>query len=175
MPPMIQMSGKTFGMSAKRYTIGIDPGTVACGYAVLENELDSGGGLKLLEHGLISPQGQKHFRLFWVLEKLTALFLRHKDRRLDIAVERMFVGKNSATAIVLGEARGVVLAAAGAVKKARIFDYSPGEYKKAIAGNGHAEKYQVGLAVRLLLKIDEDLPLDVSDAAALGLFHAMRS
>lgn len=163
-------------MSKKRYVVGVDPGTLVVGWAVLEDELDTGRGLCLVDHGVIQPQGEKHFRLYWVHEKLSELFRRLKDRRLDVALERMFVHKNPATAIVLGEARGAVLAAAGAVKGARIFDYSPGEMKKAVAGHGMAQKYQVQLAVRLLLKLDEkeEIPLDVSDAMGLGVYHATR-
>lgn len=158
--------------SARRYIVAVDPGTVSVGVAVLEDELDSGRGLRLLDHALIQPQGQKHFRLFWIHEKLTEIFLKFGDRRLDIAIERMFVGNNPSTAIVLGEARGAVLAAAGAVKLARIFDYSPGEHKRSVSGNGQAQKYQCMLAVRAILKLDEDLPLDVADAACLGVHHA---
>ena len=160
--------------SAKRYIVAVDPGTVAVGVAVLENELDSGRGLRLLDQRLIRPQGEKHFRLFWIHEKLTEVFKQYSNRRLDIPIERMFVGNNPQTAIILGEARGAILAAAGAVKAARVFDYSPGEHKKAVAGNGQAEKYQCALAVRLILGLDDkvDLPLDVADACCLGVHHA---
>lgn len=164
-------------MPKKRYIVGLDPGTLVVGWAVLEDELDTGRGLQLLDHGVIRPQGEKHFRLYWVHEKLSELFRKLADRRLDVALERCFVHKNPATAIVLGEARGAVLAAVGEVKGARVFDYSPGEMKKAVAGHGMAQKYQVQLAVKLLLKIDpeEEIPLDASDAMGLGVYHATRN
>ena len=159
-------------MGAKRYIVGLDPGTEKVGFALMEDDLDTRGDLRLLDHELIAVEGTRPFRLYWIHERLTKLFSKLRDRRLDVAVEKMFISNNPATAIILGEARGVVLAAAGAVPKARLFDYFPSEHKKTVAGHGGATKYQAMLAVRLILKIDVDLPLDVADACCIGVHHA---
>ena len=159
-------------MGAKRYVIGCDPGTTAVGVCALEDELDSGHGLKMLDTLLIRPDGQRHFRLFWVHEKLLAFFKKFSDRRLDIAVELMYMGNNPQTAIILGEARGVVLAAAGAVRSARVFDQQASVMKKVVAGHGGASKYQVAAAVSLKLKLQDLLPEDVADAAGHAILHA---
>jgi len=160
-------------MGEKRIIVGIDPGSEFAGVAVLEQDLDRKDTPRPLEHDLIRAQGTRPFRLYWIHEKLAELFQRYKTaKRIDVAIELMFLGNNPKTSIILGEARGVVLAAAGAVPKARIFDYAPSSHKKSVAGHGGATKYQAMLAVRLLLGITEDLPLDVSDAYCIAVHHS---
>lgn len=162
-----------------RWIVGVDPGTEWAGVAILEQDVESRTGLKLVDHEHIKVQGQRPFRLYWIHERLTKIFQRLKaqdpGRRMDVAVELMFMGDNPKTSIILGEARGVILAAAGAVPKARIFDYSPSEMKARVAGHGHAEKAQVACAVSLTLKLDYLLPLDVADAAGHAILHSMKN
>lgn len=162
-------------MGEKRLIVAVDPGTEKVGVAILEQDLDTKQMPVLLEHELIHAQGDRPFRLFWIHERLTELVAKYrkKYRRIDFAIEKMFMGDNPATCIILGEARGVVLAAAGSVPKARIFDYFPAQHKKSVGGHGGATKYQVMLAVRVMLGISEELPLDVSDACSIGIHHAM--
>lgn len=158
-------------MKRQRRIVGVDPGTEFVGYAVLEHDLDSGKGLRLLECDRIHAQGSKAFRLYWIHEKMEELFLRYKDQRIDLAMEQTFVGSNAAVAIVMGEGRGAILAAAGAVRGIRVSDYMPSVAKKAIAGNGSASKYQVAAAVSLILQLPDLVSLDASDAAAIALHH----
>lgn len=158
-------------MPRQRRIIGVDPGTEFVGWAVLEHDLDSGRGLRLLESGRIHAQGTKAFRLFWIHEKIEALFQKYADQRIDLAIEQTFVGRNAAGAIVMGEGRGSILAAAGAVKGVRVYDYMPACAKKSIAGNGAATKYQVAAAVSLMLNLKQCVPLDESDAISIALHH----
>lgn len=164
-------------MGALRWIVGCDPGTVDVGVAVLMEDLETRSGLRLVDHELIHVEGQRHFRLYWIHERLTKIFTRLKaqapGRRMDVAVEHALVYKSPSTAIVMGEARGVILAAVGAVPKARIFDYAPSSMKKAVAGHGGAEKAQVAAAVSLRLALPDLLPLDVADAAGLAILHSM--
>lgn len=164
-------------MPAMRWIVGCDPGTSEVGVAVLEEDIETRSGLRLVDHELISVEGTRPFRLHWIHERLTKIFQRLKKtdpgRRMDVAVELMFVWKSPKVAIVMGEARGIILAAAGAVPKARIFDYQPSSMKKAIADHGHAEKAQVAAAVSLKLGLPDLLPLDVADAAGLAILHSM--
>ncbi len=159
---------------SRRRIVGVDPGTEVCGFCVVDYDSDSGKDVRLLECGVIRAEGRRPFRLFWLHEKLSALFKRQAGIPLDVAVERAFVGKNAATAIVIGEARGVVLAAAGALEDARLFDYSPMEAKKSIGGSGSATKWTVAAAVRGILRLEEDLPLDATDAASIALHHYLK-
>lgn len=165
-------------MTCLRWIVGVDPGTSEVGVAVLEENVESRTGLRLVEHEWIQVQGQRAFRLYWIHERLTKIFRRLKEadpgRRMDVAVEYMFVGDNPKVAVIMGEARGVILAAAGAIRKARVFDYPPSLMKKAVAGIGNAEKAQVAAAVSLRLGLSEQLPLDVADAAGHAILHSMK-
>lgn len=158
-------------MPRQRRIVGVDPGTEFVGWAVIEHDLDSGRGLRLVESGRIHAQGTKAFRLFWIHEKMEALFLKYKDQRIDLAMEQTFMGKDPRAAITMGEGRGAVLTAAGAVRGIRCYDYMPACAKKSIAGNGGASKYQVAAAVSLMLNLKECVPLDESDAISIGLHH----
>lgn len=164
-------------MPSLRWIVGVDPGTIDVGVAVLEENIESRSGLRLVDHELIHVEGQRHFRLYWIHERLTTIFRKLKDqdptRRMDVAVELMFMADNPKTAIILGEARGAILAAVGAVPKARIFDYPPSMMKKAIAGHGGAQKAQVAAAVSLKLGLPDLLQLDVADAAGHAILHSM--
>jgi crossover junction endodeoxyribonuclease RuvC len=165
-------------MPSLRWIVGVDPGTAQCGVAILEENVESRTGLRLVDHEWVNADGPRHFRLYWIHERLTKIFRRLKDmdpsRRMDVAVELMFMGDNPKTSIILGEARGVILAAVGAVPRARIFDYPPAMMKKEVAGHGSAEKAQVAAAVSLKLGLPELLPLDVADAAGHAILHSMK-
>ncbi|HYE98923.1 MAG TPA: crossover junction endodeoxyribonuclease RuvC [Planctomycetota bacterium] len=167
-------------MPALRWIVGCDPGTAEAGIAILEEDIETRSGLRLVDHEHICVEGSRAFRLYWIHERLTKIFQRLKEtdpgRRMDVAVEFMFAGaRNPKTSMVMGEARGIILAAAGAVPKVRIFDYSPSAMKKAIADHGFAQKAQVAAAVSLKLNLPELLPLDVADAAGLAILHSMRT
>lgn len=166
-------------MPCKRFILGVDPGTVAVGVAVLEEDIETRTGLRLIDHELIKVDGARHFRLFWIHDRLMKVMRRLQqgdpNRRLDVALELMFMGDNPKTAIILGEARGVVLAAVGSIRGAQVFDYAPSEMKKAVAGHGGAQKAQVAAAVSLRLGLPDLLPLDVADAAGHAILHSMRN
>ncbi len=159
---------------ARRRIIGIDPGTEVAGFCILDFDTDSGKDVRLLDVGVIRVEGRRHFRLWWLHEKLVELFSKHKGVALDVVVERAFVFKNPSTAIVIGEARGVVLAAAGGLEDARLYDVSPMEAKKSVGGRGDASKYTVAAAAKAILGIDEELPLDATDAASIALHHYLK-
>jgi crossover junction endodeoxyribonuclease RuvC len=163
-------------MACMRWIVGVDPGSVAVGVAVLEEDIETRTGLRLVEHEWIQVEGSRAFRLYWIHERLTKIFRKLREaapgRRTDVAVEYMFMGDNPKRAIELGEARGVVLAAAGNHPKVQLFDYPPSSMKKHVGGHGQAEKAQVAAAVSLKLGLQDLLPLDVADAAGHAIFHA---
>jgi len=163
-------------MKPRRRIIAVDPGTLVAGVAVADHDCDSGKNLELLDCEAITVEGSRPFRLAWLFEKLTVFFKKWGTERVDICVERAWVGKNPQTAIIIGEARGVVLAAAGTLRRARYFDYAAYDVKKSVGGNRSAEKYLIAQVVRSILRIPErvELPLDATDAAAILVHHYLQ-
>ena len=145
----------------------IDPGTRVVGYCIVEWRKRR---LRVLEMGTIRPGArQVPKRLNEILRSLEKLFRRH--RPAEVVVEKAYVGKNAATAIRLGEGRGLVLAAAAGVG-ADVHEITAVESKKAATGNGRAAKSAVQRGVQLLLGLDELPQSDEADAAALAICRA---
>ena len=88
-----------------------------------------------------------------------------------VAIESPFVYKNPQSAIKLGMARGVVMAAA-ASKGVTIAEYTPTRIKSLVVGKGHATKSQVQFMVTQLLGLSEAPSEDAADALACALTHA---
>jgi crossover junction endodeoxyribonuclease RuvC len=153
--------------------LGVDPGTAATGFGVVE--ADDRGGLRLIECGVIrpSPRGTLARRLHQVHEDLAALLDRHAPDVL--AVEDAFHSRNARTTLVLGHARGVILLA-GAQAGVVIAEYPPAVIKKAVTGRGAAMKPQVGFMVARLLRLAEPPePSDAADGVAVALAHLLRA
>jgi crossover junction endodeoxyribonuclease RuvC len=163
-------------MKPRRRIIAVDPGTVVSGVAVADYDSDSGKNLVLLDCAAITVEGSRPFRLNWLLEKLQAFFKKWGTERVDVCVERAWVGKNPQTAIIIGEARGVILAAAGGIRRARFFDYMTPHVRKSLGLGRDGDKYQTAIIVKAILKIPEDveLPLDATDAAAILVHHYLQ-
>lgn len=88
-----------------------------------------------------------------------------------MAIEEAFFSKNARTALVLGQARGVVLLA-GAHRKLDCFEYSPRKIKLSVVGNGNASKEQVQYMVASILALSETPEeFDITDALAAALCH----
>jgi crossover junction endodeoxyribonuclease RuvC len=152
--------------------LGIDPGSHVTGYGVIDHV---GGRLRLVDAGVVrAPKGgDLTARLRTIHEGVTAIIAEHAPDRM--AVEDVFVAKNARSSLVLGHARGVILLAA-ALRDIPIAEYAPREVKLALTGNGATTKEQVRyMVVRLLALNAEPSSLDVSDALAVALCHAMRS
>ncbi len=88
-----------------------------------------------------------------------------------IVLENIFYGKNVRSLIKQAQVRGVAIFA-GADKGIQIFEYSPLEIKKAVVGYGRAEKRQVQVMVKAILKLSEIPPADAADALATAICHA---
>lgn len=151
-------------------TMGIDPGTAATGYCVLE-EQDSGNKVFMVTYGCIkTPKTEPaHKRLSMIHKHLKSLFSKYKPEH--IAVERLFFGANAKTAMSVGQARGVVLLAA-ANAGLEVAEYTPLEVKMALTGYGRADKNQIQQMVKRLLKLKSvPKPDDAADALAVALCH----
>lgn len=89
------------------------------------------------------------------------------------AIEGIFFCKNVKTAVILGEARGVVIAAC-AQAGLTVLEYAPRRVKQAIVGRGAADKSQVAFMVRTLFGLPEAPPPDAADALAIAYTHAIQ-
>lgn len=149
--------------------MGIDPGTATTGYGVVaQNEQ---GNFELLACGVIRtrPRMAMHLRLLELFEDLRALIQEFQPD--EIAVEKLFFGRNVTTAISVGQARGAVLLAA-AMSGLPVIEYTPAEVKQAIAGYGNAEKRQIQEMVQRLLDLPRaPRPDDAADGVAIALCH----
>ena len=151
--------------------LGIDPGTAALGYGVVER---IGGRLRAIDHGCLvtSPDLPMPERLLAIHGLLDDLLSLHEPA--IVAVERLFFSRNAQTAIAVGQARGVVLLAAAQHGK-QVREATPNEVKSAIAGYGAADKEQVQRMVQLVLGMAElPRPDDAADALAIAVCIANR-
>lgn len=153
--------------------LGIDPGTAICGFGFVENLR---GELKSINYGVIttSPQALMQDRLLKIHSELDALISNFKPD--IVAVEKLFFGKNSTTAITVAQARGVVLLAA-AQHNLDLIEITPNEVKQSVTGYGGADKQQVIYMVTKILNLAEPpKPDDAADALAIAVAacHSIR-
>lgn len=149
--------------------LGIDPGTAALGYGIIER---TGSRLREVDHGCLvtSPDEALPDRLLAIHTLMTDLLELHRPDL--IGVERLFFSRNVQTALGVGQARGVVLLAA-AQYEVPVREATPNEVKSAIAGYGAADKGQVQRMVQLVLGMSElPRPDDAADALAIATWVA---
>lgn len=149
--------------------LGIDPGSHATGYGVIETS----PAVRLLDGGVIRTGKDDSLaaRLLEIHQGLGEVFARHAVAAM--AVENLFNAKNARSSLILGHARGVILLA-GAEAGLDVAEYAPREVKQALTGNGNAAKEQVRFMVMRLLGLQEEPPMDMSDALAVALTHTQR-
>jgi crossover junction endodeoxyribonuclease RuvC len=150
------------------FVMGIDPGLSRCGYGAVRQE---GGHPQAVVSGVLTtPPTQP------LAQRLAALQgdLRSLLSRLEpevVVVERVLFQANARTAMGVGQASGLALAAAAALG-IEVVEYSPNEVKQAVTGWGGAGKEQVQRMVQALLDLPErPNPPDRADALALALCH----
>ena len=150
-------------MEKIKRVIGVDPGLTITGFGILDYK---GGQIRTVAFGTIKPPVKESLpnRLEYLNSHMTELLEK-------FAIEDTFFSQNVKSALLLGQARGVLLLAA-ASKGIPSMDYAPRKVKQSVVGNGAADKTQVQYMVQQILKMDEPpKPLDVSDALAIGLCH----
>lgn len=148
--------------------IGIDPGTRHLGWGVIQA---CGNRLMHRAHGVIDTN-ESHplaYRLCEIDDVLEQVIEAYRPQQA--AVEALFFARDPQAASKLGHARGVALLRL-ARAQVTIYEYPPARIKRAIAGNGRADKRQVGLMVKSLLGMREELRADASDALAVAITHA---
>jgi crossover junction endodeoxyribonuclease RuvC len=148
--------------------LGVDPGLNRCGWGLVASE---GSRLSHVAHGVIKPPAHQQLasRLHDVFEGLTEVIERYQPH--EAAVEETFVNSNARAALVLGQARGVALAAA-ASRGLTVAEYAPATIKKAVVGSGAADKTQISFMVQRLLPTAGPVSADAADALGVALCHA---
>lgn len=145
--------------------MGIDPSTVSTGWGVLEGDLRRP---RCLGSGVVRCRGGMSTRLAKLYAELVHLLARYHPH--CVSLEQGFTSNNVQAALRLGEARGVVLAAAGNLGIA-VAEYAPATIKLAVTGDGRATKEQMQRMVQRLLQLREPPIEDAADALGAALCH----
>ena len=150
--------------------LGIDPGSSVTGYGVVER-VD--GRLVHLASGTLRPRKSQELaaRLATIQSGLAEVIRTHAP---DLAVvEQVFVSSSPRSALILGQARGVALAAVAAAGLP-VVEYSAREIKQAVVGTGGAAKVQVQTMVKRILRLERKPSQDAADALAAAICRAHR-
>ena len=148
--------------------LGIDPGLANCGFGVVVRRshrlVATDGGVIVTAAGLAPER-----RLATLHARLSDLIEEHRPDA--VALEALYFGQNVRTAFAVGQARGVVLLAAGQ-QGVDCADYTPQQVKGAVCGAGRADKGQVARMVQALLSLAEPpRPDHAADALAVAICH----
>jgi crossover junction endodeoxyribonuclease RuvC len=152
--------------------LGIDPGTANTGFGVVG---DGRGRMHALDGGVIETRAgvPAERRLAAIHARICALIEEHRPDA--VALEDLYFGANARSAFAVGQARGVVMLAAG---QAAIpcSSYTPQQVKSAVCGTGRAGKDQVGRMVQALLTLAAPpAPDHAADALAVAICHVNRA
>jgi len=153
---------------------GIDPGLETTGYAVVHAE---GGDLTIRDAGVCRTDttADLSVRLAQIATDFHSLLEEYPVQA--VAVEQLYSHyKHPRTAVLMGHARGVMMAAAARHTLA-VYSYSATQVKRFLTGNGRASKVQMQQAVMSAYGLEQPPePHDVADALAIALccVHALR-
>ena len=155
--------------------LGIDPGTINCGYAIVDHvtNVKSSRKPKLIEAGLIKIKSRiLQEQILEMVEGIDMILKQHTIE--EVAIEDMFFAHNPKTIIKLAQFRGAISLKI-LLEIGNFSEYTPLQVKKAVTGNGKSTKEQVSFMVRKLLGIKQEIkPLDITDAIAIALTHFQR-
>lgn len=147
--------------------LGVDPGTVAMGYGVVEEAADNSSalasGVLTAPSNMALPQ-----RLHALYQQLQDIIARY--RPAELAVEEPFTATNPHSALAVGQALALALLAA-ADHGLPVHTYPPATVKQAVTNYGRSTKEQVREMVGLRLGLAPDLPEHAADALAIALCH----
>ncbi len=149
--------------------LGIDPGSRATGYGVIELR---GRELIYLASGCIRTPNRSHIERLDVIGQGIEQLMQEFTPQ-ETAIEKVFVSKNADSALKLGQARAAAICAMlRAISHADIHEYAPRAIKQAAVGYGGADKEQVAHMIKRMLNIAGDLSADATDALAVAVCHA---
>ena len=149
--------------------LGIDPGYGITGYSIVDYV---GNKFKLIMSGAVLTDSKMSFplRLLKIYDELTIVINEYKPDAMS--VEELFFNQNTKTAIMVAEARGVILIA-GCKNQIPTYEYTPLQIKQAVVGYGRADKIQVQKMIKSILNVC-NLPKldDTTDSMAAAICHA---
>ena len=152
--------------------LGIDPGIALCGFGVIKSENKN---FALVDHGCVVTHAKDAYpdRLKKIFDRCNALITQYHPN--SIILEKIFFAKNSKTAIIIGEVRGILILLS-IQHKIPLKEFTPLEVKKSITSYGRASKQQMQKMVSRLLGLDYIIkPDDACDAVALALVYAFQN
>jgi crossover junction endodeoxyribonuclease RuvC len=153
--------------------LGIDPGLANTGYGVVAR--DGRNRLVALDGGVVETRAgaPPERRLADIYAAIDALLVEHEPD--GVALEELYFGQNVRTAFAVGQARGVVMLAAGQ-RGVPCCGYTPQAVKSAVCGSGRADKEQVARMVAALLGLEAPpRPDHAADALAVAVCHVNRA
>ena len=149
--------------------LGIDPGLANTGFGVVCRRR---GRLVALDGGVITTKAatSPELRLAHLYERMVELLAAHQPDA--VALEELYFGANVSSVMAVGQARGVILLAAGQ-RGLGCHGYTPQQVKSAVCGSGRADKEQVTRMVQSILSLTEPpRPDHAADALAVAVCHA---
>ena len=153
-------------MIEARYVLGIDPGSRRTGYGLVGVR---DRRVEYVASGCIKAEiGDMPQRLGTIYRGVSELI--NQFHPSEVAIEEVFLAKNPSSALKLGQARGVAIAAAVAAELP-VSEYAARRVKQSLVGTGRATKEQVAHMVRVLLKLPGAPQADAADALAIALCH----
>lgn len=136
------------------------------GYGVIDSD---GRDNHYIAHGAIKVGHlETSERLALIHKKLAEVIAEWLPH--EAAIEEVFMSRNPAAALKLGQARGVAIAAC-MVNRVTVHEYAARVVKQAVVGTGAAAKEQVQHMSKTLLKIRGRMPADAADALAIAICH----
>jgi crossover junction endodeoxyribonuclease RuvC len=153
-------------MAKEKIILGIDPGIADTGYGIIRV---NGSHLSCITYGSVKTPAKADLitRLEMLHQELDKIIKKYQPDYA--AVEQLFFNKNVRTALIVGQARGVVLLTLKQNKLA-VFEYTPSQVKSAVSAYGQASKLQVQKMVKLILNLTElPKPDDAADALAIAI------
>ena len=140
--------------------LGIDPGSRITGFGIIDVE---GNRSRYVTSGCVRISGDS------LPERLGVII--ETNRPDEVSIENVFMHRNAASALKLGQARGAAICAA-VTRALTVAEYTPSEVKQAIVGKGNASKEQIQHMVVSLLKLPATPQADAADALAIALTHS---
>ena len=150
-----------------RRILGIDPGSRITGYGIIASD-----GIRSVhvESGCIRVSFEEFpLRLGEIFREISGVIEKYSPE--EVAIEQVFMAKNAASALKLGQARGAAICAA-VMAGLPVSEYTPRMIKQSVVGTGTADKEQVQHMMKRILGLDQKLTADQADALAVALSHA---
>jgi len=153
--------------------IGVDPGSINCGYGIVDYENDK---LTVIEYGIIKPKSGTNEPNSSFLQRLKYLFdtiynILTKYHIDETAIETQFYHNNAQSLMKLTQAR-TSIELSSLVLSIPVFEYTPREIKLSITGKGNATKKSVRFMVNSIFNLNiEQKHTDISDALAVAFCH----